>query len=151
MSAESLVPRVGVGVFIFRDGKFLVGQRRGAHGTGSWSVPGGHLEFNEAPEQTAIREVKEETGLDITNVTFAAVTNDIFSDEGKHYVTLWMKSDWQEGEATITEPDKFIEQRWVDFDTLPKPLFLPWEQLLASDFIEPLKEYGRKSSTRYTG
>lgn len=141
MAQESLNPRVGVGVFIFKDGKFLMGQRRGAHGAGSWSVPGGHLEFNESPEETAIREVREETGLEITNVTFAAVTNDVFADEGKHYVTLWMKSDWASGEPTITEPDKFVKQAWVDFDHLPEPLFLPWRQLLDSEFIEPLKSY----------
>jgi 8-oxo-dGTP diphosphatase len=150
MSAESVAPRVGVGVFIFKDGKFLIGQRRGSHGAETWSVPGGHLELGETPEQTAIREVREETGLEITNVTFAAVTNDIFSSEGKHYVTLWMKSEWQSGEATITEPDKFIEQRWVDFSSLPEPLFLPWQQLLASEFIEPLRDYARQSSNRYT-
>lgn len=116
-----------------------MGQRRGAHGAGSWSVPGGHLEFNESPEETAIREVREETGLEIGNVSFAAVTNDVFADEGKHYVTLWMKSDWVGGEPTITEPDKFVEQAWVDFDSLPDPLFLPWQQLLTSEFIESLK------------
>ena len=139
MSQESLNPRVGVGVFVFKEGKFLMGQRRGAHGAGSWSVPGGHLEFNESPEETAIREVREETGLEIGNVSFAAVTNDVFTDEGKHYVTLWMKSDWVGGEPTITEPDKFVEQAWVDFDSLPDPLFLPWRQLLTSEFIESLK------------
>lgn len=132
-------PRVGVGVFIFRNGKFLMGQRRGAHGSGSWSVPGGHLEFGETPEQTAIREVKEETGLGIDNVRFGAVTNDIFADEGRHYVTLWMLSDWHSGEATIMEPDKFIEQAWFDFDSLPTPLFLPWEQLMDSQFINTIK------------
>jgi 8-oxo-dGTP diphosphatase len=145
MGQESLNPRVGVGVFIFKDGKFLMGQRRGAHGEGSWSVPGGHLELNETPEQTAIREVREETGLEIANVAFAAVTNDIFSDEGKHYVTLWMKSDWVSGEPAITEPDKFVEQRWVSFDNLPEPLFLPWKQLLESEFIDQLHQYVAKS------
>ena len=139
MSTEAVNPRVGVGVFVFKDGKFLMGQRRGAHGAGSWSVPGGHLEFGETPEQTAAREVAEETGLTITNVAFAAVTNDVFETEGKHYVTLWMRSDWTQGEPTLLEPDKFIEQRWVDFNTLPTPLFLPWKQLLTSEFIDSLK------------
>ena len=68
--------RVGVGVFIFKDGKFLMQQRQGAHGAGSWSVPGGHLEFNETFEETATREVLEETDLTITNIRFGAVTND---------------------------------------------------------------------------
>lgn len=141
MAEKSVEARVGVGVFVFKDGKFLIQQRHGAHGAGSWSLPGGHLEFGESPEETAAREVREETGLEIAHVAFAAVTNDIFRDENKHYVTIWMKSDWKAGEAVITETDKCLEQRWVDFGTLPEPLFLPWEQLLKSEFIEPLKRY----------
>lgn len=132
--------RVGIGVFVFKDGKFLTQQRHGAHGAGSWSVPGGHLEFGESFEDTARREVKEETGLDIKNIRFGAVTNDHFSDEDKHYVTVWMLSDWQAGTESIMEPDKCLKQEWHTFDDLPSPLFLPWKQLLASEFIEKIKK-----------
>lgn len=115
-------------------------QRHGAHGAGSWSVPGGHLELGESFEDTAHREVKEETGLEISNVRFGAVTNDNFINEGKHYVTIWMLSDWQSGEEYITEPDKCLKQEWHTFDDLPLPLFLPWNQLLDSEFIEKIKQ-----------
>ena len=128
--------RVGVGVFVIKDGKFLMQQRIGAHGAGTWSVPGGHLEFGETIEETAAREVFEETGVTITNIRFAAVTNDRFTTENKHYVTVWMISDWQQGQEYITEPDKCIAQGWYTLDTLPSPLFLPWEQLLSSEFIQ---------------
>jgi 8-oxo-dGTP diphosphatase len=131
--------KVGVGVFVFKDGKFLMQQRHGAHGAGSWSVPGGHLEFGESFEDTARREVKEETGLEISNVRFGAVTNDNFVDEGKHYVTMWMLSDWQSGTEHITEPDKCLAQEWHTFDDLPSPLFLPWNQLLSSEFMEKIR------------
>lgn len=133
--------RVGIGVFIFKDGKFLMGQRRNAHGDGSWSVPGGHLEFGESFEETAIREAKEETNLDIKNVRFGAVTNDYFEAEQKHYITVWMLSDYAGGEVEIVEPDKFIKMEWRDFKTLPEPLFLPWNQLLKSEFIEKIKRH----------
>ncbi len=135
---ESAV-RVGVGVFVFKSGKFLMQQRKGAHGAGSWSVPGGHLEFGESFEETARREVEEETGLKIKNVRFGAVTNDHFTDENKHYVTIWMLSDYESGEEYITEPDKCIRQAWHTFDDLPEPLFLPWKELLASDFLSDIK------------
>ena len=138
--AEINQVRVGVGVFVLRDGKFLMQQRRGAHGEGSWSVPGGHLEFGETPEETSCREVLEETGVKIKNIRFGAVTNDYFADEGKHYVTWWTVSDWSRGEASITEPDKCIAQLWTDFDNLPEPLFLPWKELLKSDFIDIIKD-----------
>ena len=60
-------PQVGVGVLILRDGKVLLGRRKGSHGAGCWSAPGGHLEFGETLEDCAAREVLEETGLKIRN------------------------------------------------------------------------------------
>lgn len=136
---DNPVVRVGVGVFVFKDHKFLMQQRMGSHGAGTWSVPGGHLEYGESFEDTAKREVKEETDLDITNVRFGAVTNDYFADEAKHYVTIWMVSDWSGGDARIVEPDKCVAQRWCTFDSLPENLFLPWAQLLESPFLEAIK------------
>lgn len=125
----SSVVRVGVGVFVWKDGKFLMGKCYGSHGHGSWSIPGGHLEMNETWEECAAREVMEETGMTITNARFLTVTNDIFTAESKHYVTIWMQSDWQSGQPTITEPDKFISMEWRSFDNLPEPLFMSWGQL----------------------
>ncbi len=123
-------PKVGVGVFVWRDGKFLMGRRKGAHGEDTWSVPGGHMEFGESLEEASAREVLEETGMKIKNVRFITATNDVFTNDNYHSVTLWAYSDWAEGEPTITEPDKFIEQKWQDFSTLPSPLFEPcWQHL----------------------
>lgn len=133
-------PRVGIGVFVFKDGKFLMGKRRNSHAADTWSIPGGHLEFGETPEQTAIREIAEETGLEVENARFGAITNDIFLDDNKHYISIWMITNWKSGEPTITEPDKYIDHVWVDFDTLPQPLFPAWERLLQGEFIDTLKK-----------
>lgn len=141
-------PRVGIGVFVIRDGSFLMGLRRGAHGEGTWSVPGGHLEFGESFEQAAAREVAEETGLAVVNLRFGAVTNDVFDAEGRHYVTVWMLGDCPRGEAEVREPDKFISQRWFDFGNLPEPLFLPWVQLLRSGFVEDIRRQVNAGRTR---
>lgn len=122
-----------------KNGKFLMAKRRGAHGEGTWSVPGGHQEFGESFLETAKRETLEETGITIKNVRFGAVTNDYFDSEGKHYVTVWVIADYENGEASIMEPEKCSEQSWIDFDTLPSPLFLPWQQLLCSEFIGSIK------------
>jgi 8-oxo-dGTP diphosphatase len=123
------VPRVGVGVFVWKDGKFLMLQRRGAHGEGSWSVPGGHLEFGESWDDCAGREVLEETGVTIKNVRQFAITNDIFPDENEHYITIWMASDWAHGVPVNKEPEKCSKMEWRNIKSLPTPLFLPWEQL----------------------
>lgn len=131
--------RVGVGVFVFKDGKFLLQKRQGSHGSGTWSLPGGHLEFGESFEDTARREVQEEAGIEITNIRFGAVTNDLFASENKHYVTIWMLSDWKSGDVQNMEPEKCTAQEWHTFDDLPSPLFHTWKQLFASEFFDSLK------------
>jgi 8-oxo-dGTP diphosphatase len=123
-------PAVGIACFVWQDGKFLMGQRRGTHGKDTWSVPGGHLELGESWEECAIREITEETGMTIHNIRFLAATNDVFPESGKHYVSIWLEADWLGGEPTITEPDKYTDQGWYDFGSLPAPLFEPcWQNL----------------------
>lgn len=132
-------PYVGIGVFVFKDGKFLMNHRVGSHGHGSWCLPGGHLEFGESFADTAVREVLEETGVNIKNIRFGAVTNDYFREEGKHYVTIWILSDYDSGEPQILEPEKSVDQGWFDFDSMPQPLFLPFKQLFESEFIDKIR------------
>jgi 8-oxo-dGTP diphosphatase len=131
-TTEPSRPKVGVAVFIYRNGQFIAIQRSGSHGEGTWSLPGGHLEFGESWEQCAKREAIEEIGSEITNVQFLAATNDLFEAEGKHYVTIWMTADWQANEPESKEPDKVIGLQWIDFAHLPQPLFEPcWTNLRA--------------------
>ena len=131
-------PKVGVGVYVVRDGKFLMGERQGAHGANTWCPPGGHLEYGESWEECARRETLEETGLAVENVRFLGLTNDVFEEE-KHYITIAMVADWVDGEPELCEPDKCLGWKWVDLSTLPERLFLPVENLLRSEFLEDLK------------
>jgi 8-oxo-dGTP diphosphatase len=79
-------------MLITRDDEVLLIHRRGAHGAGTWSPPGGHLDYGETPEQCGIREAPEETGVEVADVRFHALTNDLFETEGRHYVTI--RSRW---------------------------------------------------------
>ena len=67
---EDKRPKVGVGVFVFKDGKILLGKRKNAHGAGTWSFPGGHIELFEELYECAYRELREETGLIATQWTY---------------------------------------------------------------------------------
>jgi ADP-ribose pyrophosphatase YjhB (NUDIX family) len=87
---EAQCPKVGISVYIRKDGKVFLGKRKGSHGAGTWSARGGHLEMNESWQECAKREVLEETGLEIGNVRFMTATNDIFLTDAKHYITLAM-------------------------------------------------------------
>ncbi|KAL3480193.1 NUDIX hydrolase domain-like protein [Aspergillus californicus] len=110
--------RVGVAVFALNHkNKFILGQRMGSHGAGTWALPGGHIEFNESFAECAIREVKEETGLDIDNVQFLTATNDVMIADGKHYVTVFVGARVKRGqEPEILEPNKCAEWRWVAWE-----------------------------------
>lgn len=120
---------VGVGVFIVKDdGSFLMLRRKNAHGEGTWAPPGGHIEFGESIQACAIREVKEETGLDISEPKQFATTNDIF-EEGKHYVTLHVKAKWNGDLPKIMEPEKCSQLGWFTKESLPSPLFKTIENL----------------------
>ncbi|HDP73877.1 MAG TPA: NUDIX domain-containing protein [Candidatus Woesearchaeota archaeon] len=127
-------PRTGVGVIVVKDRKVLLGKRKNAHGEGCWSFPGGHLELYEDVEECAAREVMEETGISIKNSRKAAFTNDIFEKEQKHYVTLFIVSDFASGEVFVKEPDKCEKWEWFHWDDLPEPLFIPIRNLLKQGY-----------------
>ncbi len=117
--------RVGVGVAIARDGMLLLGLRTGAHGQDTWCFPGGHLEFGETPEECAIRETREETGLILSDVKRGPWVDDFFEEADAHYITLFMSGRCERGEAEVKEPDKCRMWKWFDHMDLPFPLFLP--------------------------
>ncbi len=123
-------PRIGVGIIIVKDGKILMGQRKNSHGSGAWSFPGGHLEFNETIEDCARREILEETGLTVGEIKQLAFTNDIFPAEGKHYVTLFLITNYLGGELKNLEPEKLERWDWFNWKQMPAPLFTPITNLL---------------------
>jgi 8-oxo-dGTP diphosphatase len=63
-------------------------------------LPGGHLEHGESFAECAVREAREETGLEISGIEVVRVTNDVF-DEGKHYVTIFVKGVVVEGTSQV--------------------------------------------------
>ncbi|MEA3429949.1 MAG: NUDIX hydrolase [Nanoarchaeota archaeon] len=127
-------PKIGVGVIVIKDEKVLLGKRMNAHGEGSWCFPGGHLEFNEEVQDCAAREVKEESGIEIKDIRMGTFTNDIFEKEGKHYVTLFVISDYHSGEVRVMEPEKCEKWEWFEWDKLPQPLFVPIQNLLKQGY-----------------
>jgi 8-oxo-dGTP diphosphatase len=115
-------PKVGIGVMIFKDGKVLLGTRKGSHGKGEHAFPGGHMEYMESFEETAKREVLEEAGIEIENVRFLCLQN-LKTYAPKHYVDIGLIADWKSGEPQTTEPDKIGDWDWYAVDNFPQPLF----------------------------
>ncbi|KAF3342203.1 Nudix hydrolase 1 like protein [Verticillium longisporum] len=141
-------PRVGVAAIIANaQGQIVSGKRQGSHGAGTWQLPGGHLEYGESFFACAEREVLEETGLRVRGVKVAAVTNDIFADQGKHYITIFVKCEMEDATAQpeAMEPEKCSAWFWKSWDDLRhledagENLFLPLVNLFKEHAdIDPL-------------
>jgi 8-oxo-dGTP diphosphatase len=124
----------GVGAVVVRDGRVLIGLRRGGPSTGTWSFPGGKVEPGETPEETALRELQEETGLVAAQpklLPFATVDE---VDPGVVFGTRFVVARWAGGEPAEPEPEKCGDWQWCSWDDLPQPLFAPVASLVRSGF-----------------
>jgi 8-oxo-dGTP diphosphatase len=136
MSEKPLTPKVGVGVMVMRvhdegDREVLLGLRKGSHGAGEWSLPGGHLELGETPRACARRELFEETGISVKELTELGWSNDVMPEEGLHYVTLFLSVNLPgDTEAELKEPDKTEEWKWFKLHEQPSNIFAPTAKLL---------------------
>lgn len=132
-------PQIGIGVLLFREGKILLGKRKGSHGAGDWAAPGGHLEFGETPEACGARETQEETGINAGPLQAGPFVSTLFPEIEKHYITLFMLSHHSEGQPELLEPEKCEGWQWFSIDSLPEPLFSPLQTLIDQYSLEKLR------------
>lgn len=116
------VAKVGVGVFIVKDGKVLLGKRKNAHGADEYGGPGGHLEYGETAKDAALREISEECGIKVKNLKMLCVS-DLLTYFPKHYVDIGFTAEWESGEPQVLEPHKLESWGWFDINNLPDNLF----------------------------
>ena len=79
------------------------------------------------------RETQEEIGITITNVTFLAITNDVFEEQ--HNVTIWMAGKYVSGEPTMNAANEMSAAGWFSWNALPEPFFPPFEKLLTGQWM----------------
>jgi 8-oxo-dGTP diphosphatase len=129
---------VGFGVMIFKDNKVLLGRRHEdpnkadseLHGEGTWTMPGGKMDFGESFEDSAFRETHEETSLKLNKdkLKLISLTNDRVPDA--HFVTIGFLTDEFEGEPQVMEPDEITEWKWFSLDNLPENMFFPSKKIV---------------------
>ncbi|NMR18701.1 NUDIX domain-containing protein [Cellulomonas fimi] len=110
-------------VVVDEDGRLLLGRRAD---NGRWAVVSGILEPGEQPAHAAVREVREETGVDAVTVALVAVSSDrerVVYENGDQaqYVDLTFLCRPVGGEAHVGD-DESTEVGWFPPDALPEPM-----------------------------
>lgn len=102
--------------------RVLIGKRKGPLGTGLYSLPGGKVDYGETPVTAVLREVKEETNLDLSSIRFTGIlTNDYFPEKGKQYLCMYYIATADNlQDLKVLEDDKVEAWEWHDVEHLPE-------------------------------
>ena len=98
---------------LITDGKRVLLQNRVKDDWKGCALPGGHVEKNESFVDAVVREMKEETGLDIIEPRLMGVKQ--FPIEGGRYVVFLFKADKFKGELRSSDEG---EMEWIDYERI---------------------------------
>ena len=147
-------PIPGVGAVIVEWGALLLVQRGRGPGVGLWAVPGGKVRFGETQRQAVIREVREETGLEIEPGEVVWVGDSLGPGDPPawHYTLVDFAARIVGGDATAGDDAVAVE--WVPLDEVldrpVTPTMVDLVELLRSDGGHK-KDGGRRTeATRKT-
>jgi ADP-ribose pyrophosphatase YjhB (NUDIX family) len=109
-------PYLAVSAAIFRNGKVLVVRRARKPALNLYTLPGGVVEAGEALADAIMREVREETALEIEPVGLAGHREVIVRDAAgrveRHFVIMSFAARWRAGEPVLN--DELDDARWLD-------------------------------------
>ena len=115
-------PIVGVGAVVFRDDRVLLIRRGKPPRMGDWSLPGGMQEIGETVFEAAAREVREETGVTISDIALIDVVDSITRDDDArvqfHYTLVDVVAKWRSGEPAGGSDAMHAE--FMSFDEVSK-------------------------------
>jgi len=109
-------PVISVGAVVQHDGQLLLVQRGQEPETGRWSLPGGHVEFGEPLWEAVVREVLEETGLDVAVDGLAGWVERIDPSGTHHFVILDFFATPLDPDPVPVAGDDAAAVRWVPLE-----------------------------------
>jgi ADP-ribose pyrophosphatase YjhB (NUDIX family) len=116
---SAMYPKVGVGGIVLQDGKVLLLLRKNPPEAGSWSLPGGRVEFMERLEDAVVRELREELGITVEVESLVCVVNHIVREENAHWVAPAYRVRVVSGVPKNLEPEKTAAIEWFLMSDLP--------------------------------
>jgi 8-oxo-dGTP diphosphatase len=111
MIAPLPAPVPCVGVVCLRGDEVLLIRRGTPPRQGEWSLPGGRIEPGERVVDAALRELREETGVEARITGLVDVVDGLFPEAGRHYVLIDYAAEWVSGEPVAG--DDALEARFV--------------------------------------
>lgn len=103
------------GGIIKKDEKYLLVQESHAGRKGLWNVPSGHSDPNELLTETAVRETKEETGLDVELTGICQIGSHRLPDES---FALIMFTTRIIGGELISSNEEILQTKWFSYDEI---------------------------------
>lgn len=116
MIAPLPAPVPAVGVVCLRGDEVLLIRRGQPPRQGEWSLPGGRIEPGERAVDAALRELREETGVEAEITGLIDVVDGVFPEAGRHYVLIDYAARWLSGEPVAG--DDALEARFVALDQI---------------------------------
>lgn len=123
---------IGVGIIVFNEKNEVLLLLRNADKNladsdmrleGTYTLPSGKVKPGETFEVASERKVKEETNLDVIDVSVVSLSNDI--NEYAHYATIGLIANKYTGEFKLKDSGEFSDYGWFSLDKLPENLCLP--------------------------
>ena len=126
-----LAPKLVTVVVVRHEGKFLLGRRNIDPGRGMWSFFGGYVDRGEKVEDAALREVKEETNLDVQLEGLIG----IYSEQGDPHVLVVYQASIIECEANVlvAQSEEVSELAFFTWEELPALAF-PVDRRILNDW-----------------
>jgi 8-oxo-dGTP diphosphatase len=116
MTGPLPTPVPAVGVVCLRGDSVLLIRRGTPPRLGEWSLPGGRIEPGERAVDAALRELREETGVEAEITGLIDVVDGLFPEAGRHYVLIDYAARWVSGGPVAG--DDALEARFVALDEI---------------------------------